>query len=73
MTPDESLPVKQTVVFLNFICDFNVTWGLSQLRIMIIASSKSDSFSPVLLNTAKDDKGLAKLRKRTRKDFKLIY
>ena len=25
MTPDESLPTKQTVVFLNFISDFNAT------------------------------------------------
>ena len=25
MTPDVSLPTKQTVVFLNFICDFNAT------------------------------------------------
>ena len=25
MTPDESLPTKQTVAFLNYICDFNAT------------------------------------------------
>ena len=36
MTPDESLPTKQTVVFLNFICDFNAT---VLLRFFIIEHS----------------------------------
>ena len=32
VAPDESLPMKQTVVFLNLDCDFNATIILAVLR-----------------------------------------